>query len=112
MLCLPRYACPILASLARGYNGHTREVPMTPQFLLRCSLSMALGLSMFAQTPRPPSPGTGGPGGTGGTPTPTVPGRPGTTSPFPSPTTTTPYPDMPRPLFLAGEGLLEAVTPP
>src|SRR5260370_626862 len=112
MLCLPRYACPILASLARGYNGHTREVPMTPQFLLRCSLSMGLGLSMFAQTTRPPSPGTGGPGGTGGTPTRTVPGRPGKTSPFPSPTTTTPYPDMPRPLFLAGKVMMDDGTPP
>ena len=84
---------------------------MSHQSLLRCSLGLVLSLSLFAQTPRPPAPGPGGPG-TGGTPTPSVPGRPGTTSPFPSPTTTTPYPEMPRPLFLAGKVMMDDGTPP
>jgi tetratricopeptide (TPR) repeat protein len=79
---------------------------MTTQIFLRCSLGLALSMSVFGQS-KPPVTGGGG--------APSVPPRPGTNttgSPFPS-TTTNPNQDViQRPAYISGKVVMEDGTPP
>lgn len=76
---------------------------MTTQFLLRCSLGLALGSCVLAQGVKPPPSGA-----TGGTGSRTNPTQPGGVNP-----NATPTPDFSRhPLFLSGRVIMEDGTAP
>jgi tetratricopeptide (TPR) repeat protein len=85
---------------------------MTTQIFLRCSLGLALSMSVFSQ-PKPPV--TGGGSGGGGGATPTRPGTApsGTTAPFPSTSNSTAGQDtIQRPNYISGRVVMEDGTPP
>ena len=83
---------------------------MTTKIFLRCSLGLALSISVFGQT-KPPVGGGGGGGA------PSVPPRPGTVTNAPSNTfpsgTSTPNQDLiQRPAYISGKVVMEDGTPP
>lgn len=77
---------------------------MQTHLFLRCSLGLAITISLSAQGRGPSTP-------TPTTPTPPPTSRPPTTS-LPDPNATNPFPTTPRPMYLSGKVSMDDGTPP